>query len=73
MRGGKKMRKLNKINSGRLDTIEAYACVCLCNCAGACTGCECALSSAKNTTSNNLSTSQKSGADSRGRSNGYRK
>lgn len=25
------MRKLNKINSGRLDTIEAYACVCSCN------------------------------------------
>ena len=24
------MRKLNKINSGRLDTIEAYACVCSC-------------------------------------------
>lgn len=67
------MRKLNKINSGRLDTIEAYACVCTCNCTNACSGYECALSSAKNTTSNNLSTSHKSGADSRGRSNGYRK
>lgn len=69
----KKLFEKIKANIGRLDTIEAYACVCLCNCAGACTGCECALSSAKNTTSNNLSTSQKSGADSRGRSNGYRK
>ena len=50
MKGGKKMRKLNKVNSGRLDTIEAYACVCSCNCSGACTGCGCAVSSAKYTT-----------------------
>lgn len=67
------MRKLNKINSGRLDTIEAYACVCSCNCSGACSGCGCALTSEKTAESNKLNTSQKSGADTRGHSNGYRK
>lgn len=73
MKGGKKMRKLNKINLGRLDTIEAYACVCSCNCSGACTGCGCAVSSAKYTTSNNLNSSQDTTAKRTGSSNGYRK
>lgn len=73
MKGGKQMRKLNKINSGRLDTIEAYACVCSCNCTNACGGCGCAISSAKSTESNSLNNSQKSDADSSGRSGGYRK
>lgn len=67
------MRKLNKINSGRLDTIEAYACVCSCNCANACSGCGCAVSSEFTSEKNSLNTDQKSSADSRGRSNGYRK
>lgn len=73
MKGGQNMRKLNKINSGRFDTIEAYACVCSCTCSGACTGCACAISSAEYKETNSLSTKQKSDADTRGKSNGYRK
>ena len=73
MKGGNKMRKLNKINLGRLDTIEAYACVCSCNCTNACTGCGCAVSSAKYSTSNTLSNNQRSSASTSGRNGGYRK
>ena len=73
MRGGKKMRKLNKINSGRLDTIEAYACVCTCNCTNACSGYECAISSTKAATGNRLNISMKNSAVSSGKSSGYRK
>ena len=67
------MRKLKTVNSGRLDTIEAYACVCSCNCSGACTGCGCALTSAKSGQTNTLSNNQYSSALSSGRANGYRK
>lgn len=67
------MRKLNKINLGRLDTIEAYACLCSCNCTGACDGCGCALSSTKYSTSNALSTNQRSSASTSGHNGGYRK
>ena len=73
MRGGKKMRKLNKINSGRLDTIEAYACVCTCNCTNACSGYVCAISSTLVATRNQLSSSMKNSAVSSGKSSGYRK
>lgn len=73
MKGGKKMRKLNKVNSGRLDTIEAYACVCSCNCANACNGCGCAITSAKSNETSSLSNREYSSAYSSGRSAGYRK
>jgi putative bacteriocin precursor len=67
------MRKLNKVNSGRLDTIEAYSCVCACGCSGACSGCGCALVKQEASTNSSLSTGQTTTAKSRGSSNGYRK
>lgn len=67
------MRKLNKINLGRLDTIEAYACACRCSCTNACAGCGCAVTTSKSTPSNNLNTSETYKADSNGYSAGYRK
>lgn len=67
------MRKLNKINSGRFDTIEAYACACSCVCTNACAGCGCKVSSDKYTASNSLNTSQKTSAYSSGKTAGYRK
>lgn len=73
MKGGKKMRKLNKINLGRFDTIEAYSCACACGCTDACSGCGCALAKENASTKTGLSNGQRSSAYSSGSSAGYRK